>query len=467
MRSFKLFQSTFLVTGCAALLALGLAGYANAQPTGGQSCNPTADGSNPCPRKLHVHTQQPLSTMATVGKAMFFDPALSGSGKLSCASCHVPSLHYGPAGNTSVFMGGVTGNREGRREIPSLTYLERQPPFSIGPDDAVADDVAPTIAVPVGGGAHAAKSASNTVNSATNLVPQGGLFLDGRADTLHQQASGPMFDPDEMAGLPEKVTARLQTADYAAPLRDLAGVRGRKSSDFLLSEGLFALARYQIEDQKFHSYSSKFDSWLQGKARFSPIERQGYLLFNDPQKGNCAACHVDTVRGDGLPPLFTDHQYEALAAPRNPALTHTRDASYYDLGVCDQKSGGRKDLAPYCGMFATPTLRNVATRHTFFHNGVFHSLEDVMDFYVMRDLEPGRFYPRGPDGKVQIYNDIPTAYQGNIDKSDAPFDRKPGEKPALNEAERKAIIAFLQTLTDGWKGDVAQADGAALSQKKN
>lgn len=461
MRSFKLFQSTCLVTGCAVLLTLGLTGQVKAQPAAGASCNPAADGSNPCPRTLHIHPQRPLSTMATVGKAMFFDQTLSGSGKLSCSSCHVPELHYGPAGNTPVFKGGAGFDREGRREIPSLTYLERQPPFSIGPDDAVADDVAPTIAVPVTGGAHAAKSAVNTTSSAANLVPQGGLFLDGRADTLHQQASGPMFDPDEMAAIPEKVSARLQTADYAAPLRDLAGIRGKKSSDFLLSEGLFALARYQIEDQKFHSYSSKFDAWLQGKARFSPIEREGYMLFNDPKKGNCAACHVDTVRGDGLPPLFTDHQYEALGAPRNPALQHTHDQSYYDLGVCDQKPEGRKDLAPYCGMFATPTLRNTATRHTFFHNGVFHSLEDVMDFYVLRDLEPERFYPKGPDGKALSYNDIPAAYRANVDTTDAPFDRKPGQAPALTEAERKAIIAFLQTLTDGWTGDASQKESNA------
>ena len=88
-----------------------------------------------------------------------------------------------------------------------------------------------------------------------------------------------------------------------------------------------------------------------------------------------------------------------------------------------------------------------------------------MDFYVLRDLEPGRFYPKGPDGKVQAYNDIPAVYQGNIDKSDAPFDRKPGEAPALNEAERKAIIAFLQTLTDGWTGDATQADASVTPQK--
>lgn len=456
--AFKLFRSTVLVAGCAALLVLKFAGQGNAQPAGGASCNPAADGSNPCPHSLNLQPQQPLSMMATLGKSMFFDPALSGSGKLSCASCHVPALHYGPAGHMSVFLGGKAADREGRRAIPSLTYLERQPPFSIGPDDAVADDAAPTLAVPATGGAHAAKSAANTASSATNLVPQGGFFLDGRADTLHQQASGPMFDPDEMAGSPQKVSDRLKTAEYAAPLRMLAGVRGQLSSDFLLSEGLFALARYQIEEQSFHPYSSKFDAWLQGKARFTPTEREGYLLFNDPKKGNCAACHVDTVGGDGLPPLFTDHQYEALGVPRNTALRHTQDTSYYDLGVCDQKPEGRKELAPYCGMFATPTLRNTATRNTFFHNGIFHTLEDVMDFYVLRDLEPERFYPRGADGTVQVYNDIPAPYQGNVDKTDAPFDRKPGDAPALTRPERNAIIAFLKTLTDGWKDDGHQAE---------
>lgn len=81
-----------------------------------------------------------------------------------------------------------------------------------------------------------------------------------------------------------------------------------------------------------------------------------------------------------------------------------------------------------------------------------------MDFYVLRDLEPERFYPKGPDGKVQTYNDIPAAYRGNIDTTDAPFDRKPGQAPALTRAERQAIIAFLQTLTDGWMGETGQAN---------
>ena len=64
----------------------------------------------------------------------------------------------------------------------------------------------------------------------------------------------------------------------------------------------------------------------------------------------------------------------------------------------------------YCGLFLTPTLRNVATRHTFFHNGVFHSLQAVMDFYNDRDVAPEKVYPRNPDGTVAKFDDIPPAY---------------------------------------------------------
>ncbi len=101
-----------------------------------------------------------------------------------------------------------------------------------------------------------------------------------------------------------------------------------------VSEALFAVARYQIEEPSFHVYSSKFDDWLEGKARFSPSELRGYLLFNDPAKANCAGCHVDQPSRDGLPPLFTDHQFEALGAPRNAALAVNRDPAFFDLGIC-------------------------------------------------------------------------------------------------------------------------------------
>jgi cytochrome c peroxidase len=86
----------------------------------------------------------------------------------------------------------------------------------------------------------------------------------------------------------------------------------------------------------------------------------------------------------------------------------------------------------------------------FFHNGRFHNLEDVMRFYVERDTSPGRWYPLLANGKVDKYNDLPPRYRDNIDVADAPLDRKPSAKPALNEGEIRDVIAFMQTLNDGY-----------------
>jgi cytochrome c peroxidase len=101
-------------------------------------------------------------------------------------------------------------------------------------------------------------------------------------------------------------------------------------------------------------------------------------------------------------------------------------------------------------MFLTPTLRNVAQRRVFFHNGVFRSLTQVLDFYVNRDIRPERFYPRDAAGHVMKYDDIPPQYRANVDIVDAPFNRHPGDAPALTPVEMQDVIAFLDTLTDGY-----------------
>ncbi|WP_242006206.1 cytochrome-c peroxidase [Acetobacter estunensis] len=440
-----LFRSMQPALGCITLLAFLWTGTSAALAAG--SCLPASDGSNPCPVELRRPDVHPLSAMAEIGKQIFNDPLLSGSGVLSCASCHEVANHYAPSGQTAVFSGGQDLNRQGRRAIPTLTYAERRPNFSIGVDDPTSE-AAPAIVATTANATRGGKSAANPAASAGNMVPQGGLFWDGRADTLQQQALGPLYDPAEMASTPQKVIDRISNAPYTSDLKQLAGIAGEASSSFLMSEAMFALARYQIEDPSFHPYNSKFDAWLEGKESFTPLERVGYLAFNDPQKGNCAACHIDTVQGNRLSPLFTDHQYEALGVPRNMDIARNHDPAYADLGVCDRQPNSRRALSVYCGMFATPTLRNAATRHVFFHNGVFHSLKEVMDFYALRDLEPSKFYPVGDDGQVRKYNDLPVRYRDNLDTVDAPFDRKPGDRPAMTEEDRAAIIAFMRTLTD-------------------
>jgi cytochrome c peroxidase len=413
-------------------------------------------GANPDPVHLVRPRTAPLSAMAQLGQKIFYDASLSSSGARSCASCHSPDHHYGPPNEGPVVLGGSDLSRQGARAVPSLTYLERQPNFSIGPDKA-DDDNAQGLAQTAALGwtaPRAKKSAASSGTAAANIVPQGGLFWDGRADTLQDQALFPLLDPREMdGGSVDIVAAKLQHAPYADYFPSLFGASIFAKPRLLVSEAMFAVARYQVEEASFHPYSSKFDAWLEGKTQLSASELRGLELFNDPDNANCAGCHPSSPTRDGLPPLFTDHEYEALGAPRNADLSDNRDGAHYDLGVCGPQRTDLADQTQYCGMFKTPTLRNVATRRAFFHNGVFGSLEQVLDFYNFRDTNPDKVFPRAADGSAAKYDDLPQKYHANVDVSDAPFDRHLGEAPAMTAQDEADIIAFLKTLTDGYQGE--------------
>ena len=238
-----------------------------------------------------------------------------------------------------------------------------------------------------------AKAANNAVRAAAEAtVPRGGLDWDGRADTLQDQALGPLLDPNEMHHTAPQMYSSAQTCAQRRRLKKLFGARIFDEPRLALDEALFALARFQAEEPSFHPYDSKDDAVLAGKATLSEAEAHGLRLFDDPKKGNCASCHIDKATLDGVfQPAFTDFQFEALGAPRNHDIPANRDPGYYDLGLCGPL---RKDYATttaYCGLFKTPTLRNAATRKAFFHNGVFHSLEQVMHFYVERETDPAKW----------------------------------------------------------------------------
>ena len=98
-------------------------------------------GANPHPIHLVRPHVAPLSAMAQLGREIFYDARLSSSGRMSCASCHSPQHHYGPPNDGPVMLGGPDRSRQGARAVPSLAYLERQPNFSIGPDNEEAENV--------------------------------------------------------------------------------------------------------------------------------------------------------------------------------------------------------------------------------------------------------------------------------------------------------------------------------------
>ena len=401
----------------------------------------------------------PLSAMAQLGKALFYDKALSGSGQMSCATCHSPENHYAPANDLAVQPGGPDLKSFGARAVPSLTYRMFTPAFSVGPADDVNEvQEASPMAVASGTGGSAAvvalaaappKGGKTVANKVVALIPQGGMFWDGRADTLQDQALGPLMSPVEMANTSIKALAAAIAKSHGSEIALLGGKSMLDDPASLVAEAGFAIARYEMEDPAFHRFNSKYDAYLAKKETLSAQEMRGMKIYDDPLKGNCADCHTDKPGLDGSPPMFTDFQFEALGAPRNMAIPANADPAYFDLGICGPaRNDDYAHQKQNCGLFKTPSLRNVASRKVFFHNGVFHSLEEVGRFYADRNADPGQFYPKGADGQPELFNDIPAKYRTNVDFTDPPFDRKFGEKPALDEQDISDLVAFLKTLTD-------------------
>lgn len=312
----------------------------------------------------------------------------------------------------------------GLRAVPSLKYLQAAPQFT----------------------EHYFESDDEGDDSVDN-GPTGGLTWDGRVDRGRDQAVIPLMSPFEMANPNSAaVVARVRTGKNAAALLKLTG---SDDSDKVFAIVTEALETYQQGYQEFYPYSSKYDAYLAGKATLTDQEARGLSLFNDPARGNCGNCHRSLPGKDGSPPQFTDYGMIAIGVPRNPAIPANADASFFDLGMCGPL---RTDLAghdDYCGRFVTPTLRNVALRQTFFHNGLVHSLRQAIEFYVERDTDPGKWYPRDALGRVEKFDDLPERYRNNVN-SEPPFGGKLGGPPTLSPSEIVDIAAFLNTLTDGY-----------------
>ena len=384
--------------------------------------------------------------LAAIGRLAFFDTSLSASHKLACATCHDPAHAFAPPNALPVQFGGPDARRQGTRATPSLLYLQGTIPFV---ERRFDDD---------DGG------------DADDATPTGGLTWDGRVDTLHEQALIPLFNVDEMANTDAAALSRsVAAAPYADAFRTAFSAPGDdvfRHPDDVVHDLTLALEAYQHESPEFQPFTSKYDAFLRGQVQLSKQERRGLALFDDPEKGNCANCHPNTISPRGAMPSFTDFGHVAIGVPRNRRLAANRDPAHFDLGLCGPE---RTDLArhtDFCGAFITPTLRNVATRRSFFHNGAFHTLHDVMAWYVQRDTNPARWYPRNADGSVRKYDDLPPAYRDNVN-SEVPFKPTDQHRPRLDEREIDDLIAYLKTLTDGYgvpKKKAASLTGGSPSQ---
>ena len=376
-----------------------------------------------------------VKTLTALGRALFADRSLSASGRMSCASCHDPAHAYGPANHLAVQLGGPGQTLPGVRAVPSLKYHQSIPQFQEHFFD-------------------------NDGNDSEDQGPTGGLGWDGRADSAHEQAAAPLLSSFEMANTSrESVVDKLQASPNAGAMREAFGPHVFDDPKRAWNGLVLALEVFQQSPADFYPYDSKYDAFLRGQVKLSPAEMRGLAIFDGATKGNCASCHLSTIKR-GAFPNFTDFGQIAIGVPRNRAIPANASPAYHDLGVCGPLRTDLKGRDEYCGRFRTPSLRNVALRGAFFHNGVYTKLDEAVRFYALRDSAPQRVYGRSKSAR---FADLPEKYQGNLNK-DGPFGSKPGDKPTMTEAEIADVVAFLKTLNDGY---VPAPGNAVASAKKN
>ena len=376
--------------------------------------------------QMQMKTQPDFKKMQALGKAVFFDTSLSASGKMSCASCHSPQFAFGPPNGLATQLGGPDMQTMGNRAVPSLRYQQNVPSFTEHHFDEDIDESIDQGAV-------------------------GGHDWDGRAPTLHAQSALPLLAANEMANASEaEVVAKLRKASYANAFKDTFGADVFDNDHRAFKWATLALEMFQQDPALFYPYSSKYDAYLRKQTQLTAQEQRGLDLFNAKDKGNCASCHVSRVSNAGAFPAFSDFGLIAIGVPRNAKLASNQDPNYFDLGACGPMRTDLKGKTQYCGAFRTPSLRNIALRKTFFHNGQFHDLTQVIQFYASRDSNPAKWYPKNKDGTINKYDDLPAAYHGNINV-DPPFNRKLGDKAALTDNEIRDMVVFLGTLTDGYQ----------------
>jgi len=362
---------------------------------------------------------------AELGQRIFTDDNLSEPRGTACAACHQANMGF--AGNH----GGRDGVAVGSR------------PASVGLRNAMTNSYLGLVPTPL---------TFVTANGETEAV--GGLFWDGRADSAELQALGPLLNPLEMNNPSRKsVVDKIAASAYAQLFRQEFGNTIFANTDAAFNAIGLAIAAF--ERARLQPFSSKYDAMVRGETTLNQTEARGMALFMDPAKGNCVACHLmNPASGKPEDSPFSEFTFYANGIPRNPAIPKNSDPAFFDLGLCGPERTPPSlpstvmpglTIENFCGKFRMPTLRNVAERPAFMHNGFFKDLPTVLRFYSTRNSNPQFWYGQA------LSNDLPAKYLDNIEVVKAPFNRPAASGPALSEPDINAIVAFLRTLSDGYR----------------
>jgi cytochrome c peroxidase len=389
------------------------------------------------------------SAKEQLGRSIFFDDQLSINRNQSCATCHAPEVGWsGPNADFNAHGAVYEGsfpNRFGNRKPPTAAYATQSPIFHLDENGQFV----------------------------------GGNFWDGRAtgekldNPAADQAQGPFLNPVEQA-LPDSacVVHRVCTASYPVSFEHVWGTgacsiawppdvgtvcategmtvalspEDRAQSDRAFDNIALSIAAFEASAE-VNAFTSKFDYALKGVAELTDEEQRGFTLFQN--EGKCHKCHSD----DGPRALFTDFTFDNLGIPQNPENPAGLAPDFVDPGL-----GGFLLSAGYpeevweaeWGKHKAPTLRNLDLRpdqvfvKAYGHNGYFKTLKGIVHFYNTRDAKP---VCPGPYTEAQalaaecwpppeVSINVNTAEMGDL---------------GLTPDEEDAIVAFLKTLSDGYR----------------
>jgi cytochrome c peroxidase len=323
--------------------------------------------------------------LVSLGNLLYNDTNLSNPIGQSCASCHALNTGFDDPNTANPTSVGADGFSFGTRNSPTASYSAHIP--------------APTLQ---GNGPQRA------------LI--GGLFLDGRAQSLEEQAKGPFLNAIEMGNATEsEVIAKIASSTYATEFELLFGesiLNDTERSYDYVADAIAAFERTSI----FSPFTSTFDQVQAGSANFTAAETRGQTIFNN--KGDCRRCH----HSDDGAEIFSDFAFKNIGVPSNQQLpAFFADPNFVDLGL-----GAQTGNVINNGEFRTSTLRNIANTAPYMHNGVFNTLREVINFYNTRDT---------------IFSEEPEVNQ-NVDQGG-----RIGEL-GLTDNEIDDLVVFLEALSD-------------------
>ncbi|MEP7377573.1 MAG: cytochrome c peroxidase [Chitinophagaceae bacterium] len=295
-----------------------------------------------------------------LGKQLFYDPILSSTKNRSCASCHKPELAFTDGLKTAL-------------SVDNKKYLIRNTPTLL------------------------------------NSVFQTRQFWDSREDILENQLNNVVHNAEEMSGsLPQSANDLKNDPHYNALFKKAYEGETEPISAFNIANAISSYVR------SLQSLNSRFDQYIRGdQKQLSANEKNGFNLFTG--KAKCGTCHFVPLFNGLVPPEFSETESEVLGVPQ------TKEKIKATIDPDSGKYNFTKSII-HRYAFKIPTVRNIELTAPYMHNGVFSTLDEVMEFY---NNGGGKGLKIAPENQT------------------LPFD-----KLNLSKKEIADIISFMKSLTD-------------------